>query len=154
VTASASTSQNIAVDNSTFTASPTFTATDQSIWQTGNAFNFNWNQFLGIGPNGQLPGSFHTQIGGPGTSLGFGGSLGAAVKVTAGFSAHLHITGGNFTASLPFKVTLDDTYNKTTDTLEIDPTLTALSGGTFSSSGRVVLSRRHLQCHGINPWFY
>ena len=135
VTASASTSQNIAVDNSTFTASPTFTATDQSIWQTGNAFNFNWNQFLGIGPNGQLPGSFHTQIGGPGTSLGFGGSLGAAVKVTAGFSAHLHITGGNFTASLPFKVTLDDTYNKTTDTLEVDPTLTALSGGTFSSTG-------------------
>jgi hypothetical protein len=135
VTAQAPTSQNITVDNSTFNASPTFTATDQSIWQNGNAFNFDWNQFLGIGPNGQIPGSFNHTIGGPGTTLGFGFSAGANVNVTAGFSAHLHITGGNFTASLPFQVTLDDTYNKTTDTLEIDPTLTALSGGTFSSTG-------------------
>jgi hypothetical protein len=134
-TATGSTSLNIDVTNSTFTASPDFNATNQSIWSTGNAFLFDWNQFLGIGPNASFGGSIGGITTTPVFGAKFGASLGGSVTLTAGFQADLHIDGGSFNADLPFNISLDDTYNHTTDTLEIDPTATPLAGGDLTTTG-------------------
>jgi hypothetical protein len=139
ITAAGSASQGIAIDQSTFTQQTDFTANNQSIWQTGPAFTYDWNQFLGIsgnGPNGEK--TFGFSVGGyTGSSVGLttGATLSASFGLKAGFQADLHITGGNFNADLPFQISLNDIYNKTTDSLEIDPTFSVLSGGSLTTTG-------------------
>jgi hypothetical protein len=137
-TATATASQPINIDYSSNTQRQDFTATDQSIWSNGNAFTFDTSIFLGIGPKG-LPGHFSGTVGAivhdPITSSHFGATIGGSVTVTAGFSANLHIDGGSFNADLPFNVTLNDTYNKTTDTLQVDPSIAALPGATLDTTG-------------------
>ena len=139
ITAVGSASQAITIDASTFTKNLNFAANNQSIWQTGPAFTFDWNQFLGIsgnGPNGEKTFGFSTG-GFTGSSIGLttGASLSASFGLKAGFQADLHITGGNFNADLPFQINLHDIYNKTTDALEIDPTFSILSGGSLTTTG-------------------
>ena len=120
-------SQPIVIDYSQANSNLDFQAQNQSIWTTGTAFTSDFHRFLGI----------DTSIGGPvgGTVIGFGLSAGATVSIKTGFQADLHITSGDLNADLPFNVTLNDTYNKTNDTLFIDPTETGLSGGQISSTG-------------------
>jgi len=132
VTANGSASQQIVIDQSVFSQQVNFAANNQSIWQTGPAFTFDWNQFLGIDT------SFGGTFGGfTGSSVGLttGATLGASLSLKAGFQANLHITGGNFDAVLPFQITLNDIYNKTTNELEIDPTFSVLSGGSLTTTG-------------------
>jgi hypothetical protein len=121
-TASATTSQSINIDYSQATETPDFTTQNQNIWGPGNAFNFDFNKFLGIGTTGGAPLSFNGQIGG---SLA---SAHGSISLKAGFQVDLDINGGSFNASLPFNVTLNDTYNKTTDTLEVDESDSAGTG--------------------------
>src|SRR5262249_38070721 len=92
-----------------------------------------FNKFLGIGTTGGAPLSLGPyQIGGVTTTPVFGGMFGAtahgSISLKAGFQVDLSINGGSFNASLPFDVTLNDTYNKTTDTLEVDETDSAGTG--------------------------
>jgi VCBS repeat-containing protein len=119
-TASASQSQPIQIDYSQFSATPDFQATG-SIWTSGSAFTTDLTTFLGLGPR-----HFHDTIGG--TTLGFGATLSGTLDLKAGFEADLHITSGDFSADIPFNVTLNATYNKTTDTLQIDETDSAGTG--------------------------
>jgi hypothetical protein len=126
---SSSTSQNIAIDNSTATETPDFTTTGQNIWGPDNAFNFDFNKFLGIGTTGG-PAHLGGNIGGVTTVLGvkFGATAHGSVTLKAGLSVALNINGGSFNANLPFNVTLDDTYNKTTGALEVDESDSAGTG--------------------------
>jgi hypothetical protein len=126
-TASAMASQAINIDYSQDSQVQDFQAVNQSIWTTGTAFQTDFHRFLGIDTG------FHGKVGG--TALGFGLSAGGTISLKTGFQADLHVDSGSFSAHLPFNVTLDTTYNKTTDTLQIDPTATGLPGGQISSTG-------------------
>jgi hypothetical protein len=145
VTATSSTIfQNIAVDFSTATANPDFTTSGQNIWGQGNAFSFGFHHFLGIsnGSDGYQDGTlsglktFKGHIGGvTGSSpFAFGASVGGTIGIKAGFQVDLSINGGSWNASLPFNITLDDTYKKTTGTLEVGATDSAGTGD-FNSTG-------------------
>jgi VCBS repeat-containing protein len=125
--APASASQPIVVDYSQQSTNVDFTATNQSIWDTGGAFTTDFNKFLGIDTGAS------TTLGG--TFLGAGISVGASFHIKTGFQMDLSINSGSFNADLPYNITFNDTYNKTNDTLEIDPFDTALSGGHISTLG-------------------
>jgi hypothetical protein len=125
--APASVSQPIVVDYSQQSANVDFTATNQSIWDTGGAFTTDFNKFLGINTGAS------TTLGG--TFLGAGITVSAGFHIKTGFQMDLSINSGSFNADLPYNITFDDTYNKTTDTLEIDPFDTALAGGHISTLG-------------------
>jgi Bacterial cadherin-like domain len=130
--ASAATVQPIVIDFSENIQKDDFQAVQQSIWTTGTAFTKDLHSFLGIGTtNG--PQNFSGKIGVG--ALGFGLSAGVTLSVKAGFQVDLHVDSGDLNADLPFQVTLDSTYNKTTDTLVVDPTETGLPGGQISSTG-------------------
>jgi hypothetical protein len=144
-TASATQAQSIAIDYSQQNTSVDFTTSGQNIWGPGNAFTFGYNQFLGISNNsdnhthGSLSGlsQFNTgKIGGFVSPLGvkFGATAHGTLALKAGFQVDLNINGGSFDASLPFNLTLNDVYNKTTDTLQIGSTDSA-GTGTFTSTG-------------------
>jgi hypothetical protein len=124
-----------------------FTANNQSIWGTGDAFQFGYHQFLGIsdGSDGHQDGTksgLATFKGGfgpgiahdPITSSHFGFTIGGTIGLKAGFQVDLNINGGSWNASLPFNITLNNVYNKTTDTLQVGATDTA-GTGTFNSTG-------------------
>jgi Bacterial Ig domain len=148
-TASATTSQNIDVVASTVTQQLDFTANDQSIWQTGNAPGFSFNKFLGINTTaktsfktGPHPGPLHfsTVLGVPvapftvpnpaSNNLTFG----ASISLKAGLQADLSLNSGSFNSTLPFNVTLNSIDNKTTNTLQVDPTDSQAPGGTLSTT--------------------
>jgi hypothetical protein len=119
-TASASKSQPIQIDYSQFSATPDFQAAG-SIWTSGPSFTTDFKTFLGLDKSFG-PKTLGTII------LGEGATLTGSLSVKAGFEADLHIDSGSFTADIPFNVALNATYNKTTDTLEIDETDSAGTG--------------------------
>jgi hypothetical protein len=119
--ASATALNHIELDTTHNTALETFTSTDQSIWDTGNGFVIDRHDFLGINDH------WSADFGALGVSVG--GSL----TLKLGFESNLHLTLGDITATLPFNLTLDTLYNKTTDTLEIIPTASLAPGGSFST---------------------
>jgi hypothetical protein len=123
-TASATTNQSIVIDNAQSSTDLSFTTTGQSIWDTGAAFSKDYSTgFLGIDK------SFSTSA-----SVAVA-SAGAAAHIRAGVQADLKISAGDISATLPFNVGLDSTYNKTTDTLQIMPTDAQLGGGHFTAHG-------------------
>jgi hypothetical protein len=117
-----------------------FTTQDQNIWGPGNAFTFDYHKFLGIsdGSDGYQDGTvsglkkFGGTIGGithvPYVSAHFGATVHGTVSLKAGVQVDLNINGGSFSATLPFNITLNDVYNKTTDTLQVNGTDSALPG--------------------------
>ena len=109
----------------------TYTVTDQSIWDTGNAFHYD----LG-GPDGFF-GIDEGDSGGDSFDV-----LGVTVagyhyeyQLTAGFQLEVHLDGGGIDASIPVDVTVDSTYNHTTDTIYIDSAMGLGSGGSFHTTG-------------------
>jgi hypothetical protein len=128
-TASAATNQAIGIDFSAQSTNLDFQTTDQSIWSTGAAFTKTFSTgFLGVDTSKH--GSTKATV--LGTTVA---SAGGSIHFKAGFEAGLHITAGDISADLPFEVTLDSTYNKTTDTLQIAPAEMQLGGGTFTEHG-------------------
>jgi len=104
----------IAFENKENDYTPSFLATNQSIWDSGAAFTFTDNHFIGIdggdsgsGGTGEPPHSDDL--------IGF--SYDAHVK--AGFQSDLSFNGGTITANLNYNLGVDTHYNKTTDTLLI-----------------------------------
>ncbi len=122
-TASTTQTQHIELDASHNAAHEIFQATNQSIWEEGNAFVKDENDFLGV--------DIH-----PSAEVDFlVGSAGGDVHLKTGFQSTLHITLGDIDATLPFDINLDDLYNKTTDTLQITPSEALAPGGSFSTEG-------------------
>ena len=132
-TAAATTNQSIAIDNAQLSQNLDFQTSGQSIWDSGAAFSKDYNTgFLGIDTSYST--SKKAVIGTLGVSTTIA-SAGASVHFRAGVQADLKISAGDISATLPFNVGLDSTYNKTTDTLQIMPTDAQLGGGHFTAHG-------------------
>jgi VCBS repeat-containing protein len=124
-TASATKNQLIAIDNVQSQTDLTFQTSGQSIWDTGAGFSKDFSTgFLGFDKS---------------TSFGFTTtpivSLGGSIEFRVGFEADLKISAGDISATLPYRVGLDSTYNTTTDTLQITATDAQLGGGHFTAHG-------------------
>jgi hypothetical protein len=112
----------------------TYTVTDQSIWDTGNAFHYDLSGddgFFGVkipethdGVSLEDP-IFGTDI--ASVSWGYG--------LTAGIQIDFHLDGGGIDASIPIDVTVDSTYNHTTDAIYIDSSMALGSDGSFNTTG-------------------
>jgi hypothetical protein len=103
---------------------PTFYATDQSIWSSGDQFTFNDNRFIGV-DNFASP--FTDSSGG---LIGY--NVSAAIK--AGLQSNLSFEGGEIDANLNYDFSVDTNYNKTTDMLLISSSQ-VLTGGDFATEG-------------------
>ena len=112
----------------------TYAVTDQSIWDSGNAFHYDLSGddgFFGI----KIPEThdgitledpvFGTDIADVSWGYGF----------TAGIQLDVHLDGGGVDASIPVDVTVDSTYNHTTDAIYIDLVTALGSGGSFLTTG-------------------
>jgi hypothetical protein len=103
--------------------SSSFFATDQSMWATGDQFTFLDNRFLGINE------SWNESGGG----FIFGATTGS---LKTGFQSTLTFEGGEIDAEIPFDITVETNYNKTTDVLVISSAAAvAASGGGFTTEG-------------------
>src|SRR5262249_23693078 len=122
--ASAATSQHIELDFNHNAAHEDFTAQNQSIWSSGNAFAFDDDRFIG-------PDIEHKN---PELNIPLVADITTDVTLKAGFHSVLHINAGSINADLPFDITLNTEYNKTTDTLQVDSTA-VLDGGSFTTQG-------------------
>jgi hypothetical protein len=112
---------------------PTFTADNQDIWGTGEAFNFHKEQFFGLDPTDPFdPPQLDFPI--PPTPFVLFGD--ARIDPKVGFDFNVSITGGEFDATVPFDVTLNTAFNKTTEQLLVDPSFAISgSGATINATG-------------------
>lgn len=135
---SASTSQNIDVQYEPQSFNPTFAVNNANMWNSGPAFSLHMNTFLGIDLPSGFPGSppFST------SATFLGASFGATLGLKAGFQSDLNLNGGSYNASLPYNINLANTFNKTNDTLEVDPNESQGTAtlNTFSPQGSYSLS--------------
>jgi hypothetical protein len=120
-TETASASVPIVIEYNENDFSPTFHATDQSIWSQGSAYSFSDDTFIGIDDH----------FGDSGGSL-IGYDFSAGIK--AGFQSTLTFTGGDIDANVSYNLNIDTTLNKTTDSLLIS-TSQILTGGDFHTTG-------------------
>lgn len=100
----------------------TFTANDQSIWDSGDEFRFVDDRFLGVDT-----GEFNET---------FGSTLYAGISghIKLGFQSTLEFEGGSINATADYDIDVDTNYNRTTDALAIDIG-SALKGATFNTEG-------------------
>lgn len=104
-------------DYSTQTDAVQFTAYDRSMWSEGAAFKIDYENFLGIDL-----GSFDYRAS-VGVDIGIAsGSVFAGVEYAfkAGLDVKFHVTGGEVDATADYDITVDSSYNRTTDVLQID----------------------------------
>ncbi len=120
--------------NYTNTASNlTYQVTDQSIWDTGDEWTYHADPFLGV--------SFGTS-GSGGDDLITQTNYSYSLNVRTGFEGLIDLNGGQIDAEIPVELTIDTTYNKTTDQLLINPSAilgAGLSFNTTSPSGQIKL---------------
>ena len=133
-TASATVEKKIEVAFTHNEAQKTFVATDQNIWDEGDAFVFHESHFFGVDEafNLTIPSIPNPFI--PGGLPPLPVSAGASGHLKIGFQATVHIDGGSIDATLPYDLTVDTTYNKTTDRLLIRSDA-VLTGGDFKTTG-------------------
>lgn len=122
----ARTSQDVAVlvDANHNDFSLNFLATDQSIWNAGDAFMLIDDRFLGftLDPPRSTSGGFVDGY--------------ADLYIRSGLQSTLTFDGGSIDASAPWDVDIDTTYNHTTDVMMIESMADLLSGGvSFTTSG-------------------
>ena len=117
--ASGSANQHIGMDFNHNETEKEFLAQNQSIWGSGTAFSIDKSFFLGPDiPLDQDLFLFATEG-----------------HFKAGLTADLHIQGGAINAHIPFDITVDTTYNTTTDTLLVHTGAALASGGGFTTTG-------------------
>lgn len=124
--------QRIEIDYTHNLSTLTYQVVDQSIWSNGDAFVFDYHKFLGI--------DFH-ESGGDDFSIDLGlGEITIAgyeyeVGLKAGFQVDVHLEGGGIDATVPVNVTVDTTYNKTTDVIYLTSASALAAGGSFQTHG-------------------
>lgn len=112
----------IVYEYNTTTEAATFLAADQSIWSSGDAFEFVDDRFIGVNT-----GEFNQQIG----STLYAGISG---HVQIGLQSTLVFNGGEIDATADYDLTVETNYNKTTDVLLIG-TNALVTGGHFDTVG-------------------
>lgn len=122
--ATTSDSANVLVDANHNDFSLDFTATDQSMWNAGDAFQITDDRFLGF--------TFDPpEIDTGGFVNGY-----ADLYLRAGLQSDLTFDGGSVDASAPWDLSIDTTYNHTTDVMQIESMPDLLSSGvSFTTSG-------------------
>jgi hypothetical protein len=123
-TASNSASKHIELDVAQNSATETFQATNQSIWDPSLPGGIDDSRFVGLNVHGD-----------PGIDLDPLGSAGGHYELKVGFQSTLHATLGDIDATVPYNITIDTLYNKTTDSLLIDPSEVLAPGGSFMTHG-------------------
>lgn len=118
--------RNIEIDYTGNFDTLTYGVVDQSIWSTGDEFVRDYDEFLGVDE------SFSATLG---DDVITGTFLKGSASIKAGFDVDFHFEGGQIDATVPIDVSIETTYNKTTDTLYIDPSLALGSGGSFVTTG-------------------
>jgi hypothetical protein len=122
-TASITTAKHIELDVGQNSTVETFQATNQSIWDPSLPGGIDDDRFIGLDVSGD-----------PEIDVGLG-SAGGHYELKVGFQSTLHATLGDIDATLPYDISIDTLYNKTTDTLQINPSETLGSGGSFETHG-------------------
>jgi hypothetical protein len=100
---------------------PSFLATDRSLWGTDAGFDFSSDQFFGV------------DLSASGSSDGLIG-YDYATSIRAGIQASVELDDGVIDANLDYALGIQTQYNHTTDALQISSTQ-ALTGGGFSTTG-------------------
>jgi Big-like domain-containing protein len=115
------------------TAQETFSTINQSIWDPSLPAAFNDDRFIGVGhlaPDGSVvPVSDHTSV-----DIGVA-EIGGSYSLALGLKSSLHATLGDIEATLPYNITIDTSYNVTTDSLLIDPSAALDPSAHFSTHG-------------------
>ncbi|HEX2803190.1 MAG TPA: Ig-like domain-containing protein [Sphingomicrobium sp.] len=117
-------SVGVLVDSNSNDFSLNFTATDQSIWNAGDAFQIVDDRFIGFtfDPPEATSGGF---------IYGY-----ADLYLKAGLQSTLTFDAGSIDAEAPWNVGIDTTYNHTTDVMLIESFTDLMSSGvTFSTTG-------------------
>jgi hypothetical protein len=123
-TAPATTNKPIVINNAQLSQDLFFQTSGQSIWQEGGAFSKDYGTgFLGVDNSASTSASVLVA------------SASASAHFRAGFQADLKISAGDISATLPFHIGLDSTYNVTTDTLQTVWTDAQFGGGHFTAHG-------------------
>jgi Bacterial Ig domain len=127
-TEGATATQSIVIDYTHNQDTLVYEVVDQSIWSTGNEFRYTLDEFYGVDINKSGGNTFEI--------AGFDvASYDYSFQLKAGFQVFVDLHGGAIDATIPVDVTVDSTYNKTTDTVYIS-SITALgSGGSFNTRG-------------------
>jgi hypothetical protein len=102
----------------------TFSTTNQSIWDPSLPAAFNDERFVGIDQSDS----------GSGSVLGLA-DVGGSYDLKLGFQSTLHATLGDIEATLPYNITIDTSYNVTTDSLLIDPSAVLDPSAFFETHG-------------------
>jgi hypothetical protein len=114
----------IEVDFTHNTTQQTFSTTNQSIWDPSLPGRFDDERFIGFGPLSDS------------TSIDIGvAEVGCSYSLQVGFQSTLHATLGDIDATLPYNITIDTTYNVTTDSLLIDPSALLDPSAHFTTEG-------------------
>jgi Bacterial Ig domain len=111
----------------------TFSTTNQSIWDPSLPAAFNDERFVGVGelqPDGSIEpisdsGSIDIEV----------AEVGGSYSLALGLKSTLHATLGDIEATLPYNITIDTSYNVTTDSLLIDPTAVLDPSAFFETHG-------------------
>ena len=126
----ATVTQSIVIDYTHNQSTLTYEVVDQSIWGTGDEFRYTLDEFYGVDINESGGDVFEDPL--------FGVDLASYnyhFQLKAGFQVFVDLRGGSIDAIVPVDVTINSTYNKTTDTVYI-ASFTALgSGGSFQTQG-------------------
>ncbi|MEO7189304.1 MAG: Ig-like domain-containing protein [Sphingomicrobium sp.] len=118
--------QEIVIDYKTNQSTMNYVVTDQSIWDSGDEFVFDYDEFLGVDE------SFSATLG---DDVITGTFLTGSASITAGFDVDVHFAGGQIDANIPIDITVNTTFNKTTDTVFVDSFLALGTGGNFITTG-------------------
>ncbi len=116
--------QQIKFDFTHNTTQQTFSTTNQSIWDPSLPAAFNDERFVGIDQSDS----------GSGSVLGLA-DVGGSYDLKLGFQSTLHATLGDIEATLPYNITIDTSYNVTTDSLLIDPSAVLDPSAFFETHG-------------------
>jgi hypothetical protein len=103
----------------------TYTVDDHSMWDTGEAFKFDFDDFIG------WEDTFADDAG----TETFETYYDVSVHIKLGFQPNFHVNGGSVDANIPVDIGIDTTYNKTTDNLLISSSLSLGAGGSFTTTG-------------------
>lgn len=127
-----SAAQNIHIEYTATDVGLTYLADDQNIWATGDAYKYELNGndgFFGVHIGPESDGATYGELG---VDLAY---WSYAYELKAGFQLDVLIKGGSIDATVPIDVSMDATYNHTTDTIYIDSFAALGSGGSFLTSG-------------------
>jgi Bacterial Ig domain len=113
----------------------TFVADDRSIWENDQALGFKDSDFFGIDHTFDPEPEITVPVPIPPTPLFVNATADVDGHFKFGIEYDIEINGGKIDAQAPVEVTLDTTYNRTTDMLQIDADSFTLAGLAFQTEG-------------------